>query len=31
VAVELLATGLPDAFATLLAGEARGRTVVKLN
>jgi NADPH2:quinone reductase len=31
VAKEITLAGLPDAFATLLAGEARGRTVVKLN
>ncbi len=31
VAKEITLADLPEAFATLLAGEARGRTVVKLN
>ena len=30
VAEEITLAGLPEAFATLLAGEARGRTVVKI-
>ena len=30
VAHEITLAGLPEAFATLLAGEARGRTVVKI-
>ncbi len=30
VAKEITLAGLPEAFATLLAGEARGRTVVKI-
>ena len=30
VAHEIMLAGLPEAFATLLAGEARGRTVVKI-
>ena len=31
VAKEITLADLPEAFATLLAGEARGRTVVKLS
>jgi NADPH-dependent curcumin reductase CurA len=30
VTKEITLAGLPEAFATLLAGEARGRTVVKI-